>query len=76
MTRQANWRLFFFLVLAVALFAGPGISPAKEKKPKSVTAIIVKPVPVQVMKLMWRNLPRKVEPVGRVNPNRQLTIMA
>ena len=76
MTRQASWRLSFLLILAVALFAGPGISPAKEKKPKSVTATIVKPVPVQVMKLMERDLPQKVEAVGRVNPNRQLTIMA
>ena len=54
--------------------AGPGMALAKEKKPKSVTAPIEKPVPVQIVKLEHRTLPRKVEAVGRIAPNRQLTI--
>jgi len=54
--------------------AGSGLVLAGEQKAKSVTAPIIKPVPVEIMTIKNQTLPQKVEAVGRITPNRQLTI--
>jgi membrane fusion protein (multidrug efflux system) len=62
------------VLVAVTALAGSGMALAKDKKSKSVTAPIEKPVPVQIMKVEDRTLPQKVEAVGQIAPNRHLTI--
>jgi len=60
--------------VAMTALTGSDLALAREKKPKSVTAPIIKAVPVQILKIKGQTLPRKVETVGRIAPNRQLTI--
>ncbi|MBW2621820.1 MAG: efflux RND transporter periplasmic adaptor subunit [Deltaproteobacteria bacterium] len=62
------------VLVAMTALAGPGMALAKGKKPKSVTVPIEKPVPVQILKIKDRILPQKVEAIGRITPNRKLTI--
>ncbi|MBW2053248.1 MAG: efflux RND transporter periplasmic adaptor subunit [Deltaproteobacteria bacterium] len=69
--------LIFFLVLIPAfLLIGPLPALAKEKTAKPVSVRVEKPVPVQVTQVKKQVLPVVVEAVGRLHPNRQVTVTA
>ncbi|MBW2084962.1 MAG: efflux RND transporter periplasmic adaptor subunit, partial [Deltaproteobacteria bacterium] len=76
MSMKARSLILFFILLPAVLIPGFFSVRAKEKASKPVSARVEKPIPVQVMEIHNQKLPLVVEAVGRLYPNRQVTVTA
>lgn len=68
--------VMLLLFCLVSLAAWSGMVWAKEKNKKTGTVQVKKAVPVEVMEARYEDLPSIVESVGRLYPNRQVTVSA